>query len=98
MWANLELKQGEQVLGTLKPYECDMPWVNCKFEPTTDFAPFKPLFDTELRLLDTAADDDWAEAYDKIADLDLRLVPVDGGAAIKEFLLHVQDDEAWFRY
>ena len=93
------LKCGAKVLGTLKPYDLDQPFINCKFEPAEAYADFKPLFDAELQELEKDEDlDHWQRLYQKIFDLGLRLESEDGSEQINEFLLHIQDNEAWFRY
>ena len=96
--AALLLKRGGTTLGTLRPYNTDFPWINCKFDPTQGFDEIKPLFEEELRLLDAEDFTAFEEAYEKIRALGLSLVPVDGGQIIKDFLLHISGDEAWFRY
>ncbi len=68
----------------------------CKFEPAASFAELKPLFDDELRLLNRDDMRAWEEAYEKIRALKLQLV--NGENEIGEFLLHIDGDEAWFRY
>lgn len=93
------LKCGDKVLGVLKPYEVDQPSINCKFEPAEAYADFKPLFDAELQELEKDEDLElWQRLYQKIFDLNLRLESEDGSKQINEPLLHIQDDEAWFRY
>ena len=94
----LELKRGEMVLGTLRPYDMDDPWLLCKFEPTAAFAEIAPLFLQELAVIQDADNTKWINAYSEIEQLGLRLVPVDNGEEISEFLLHIDDNEAWFRY
>ena len=85
----LQLKHGEESLGILRAYDNDFPWVNCKFEPTASFKTFEPLFQAELKLED---------AYDRIDELGLQLVDVERGKVISEFILHIENNEAWFRF
>jgi hypothetical protein len=46
-----ELRKGEAVLGRLVEYERDFPWINCCFEPTPAFEPYRALFDAEPDIL-----------------------------------------------
>lgn len=95
-----QLKQKNQLLGTLRQYDSDFPWINCKFEPTEAFQQFKPLFDEELEFMKSEPFDieEWDAAYRKIIDLNLRLIDLTDETSITEFLLHIKGDEAWFRY
>jgi hypothetical protein len=94
----LYLKQGETVLGTLEDDGGDFPWRYCTFKPTEAFQKIKPLFDRELELLKAEDWDQFEQAYQRIKDLGLRLVEKDGETEITDFLLHIQDKAAWFRY
>lgn len=95
-----QLKQKGQLLGTLRQYDSDFPWINCKFEPTEAFRQFKPLFDEELEFMKSEPFDieEWDAAYSKIIDLNLVLIDLTDKSSITEFMLHVKDDKAWFRY
>lgn len=95
-----QLKQKNRLLGTLRQYDSDFPWINCKFEPTEAFQQIKSLFDEEVEFMESTPFDieEWDAAYSKIIDLDLELIDLTDGSAITEFLLHIKDDEAWFRY
>jgi len=42
--------------------------------------------------------EEWDAAYSKIIDLNLELIDLSDGSLITGFLLHIKDDEAWFRY
>ena len=93
-----ELRRGQVVVGKLTSSTSDFPWLFCKFEPCDSFEELRTLFADELRLLN--ADDmvAWEAAYEKIRALNLRLVDVKEDNEIGEFLLHIDVDEAWFRY
>ena len=43
-------------------------------------------------------EDAWEEIMGQIDALKLRLTEAENGNNIEEFLLHIQNDEAWFRY
>jgi hypothetical protein len=91
------LMRADTVLGTLGASTLDQPWQFCRFEPTLAFADVAGLFQRELELLNGGDIAEWEEAYDAIDALELRLVRPDSGDVIREFILHVEDGEAWFR-
>lgn len=95
-----QLKQDDRLLGTLRQYDSDFPWINCKFEPTEAFHQFKHLFNDELECMDREPFniEEWDEAYSKIIDLNFELIDLTSGNLIAEFLLHIKNDEAWFRH
>lgn len=98
MVTELQLKRGEELLGILRAYDNDFPWVKCKFEPTPSFKAFEPLFEAELKLLNADETEAWEDAYDRIIGLGLQLLDVERGKVISEFILHIEDSEAWFRF
>ena len=95
-----QLKQKDRLLGTLRQYDSNFPWINCKFEPTEAFHELKSLFDEEVEFMKSDPFDieEWDAAYSKIIDLNLELIDLSDGSLITGFLLHIKDDEAWFRY
>ena len=92
------MRQGDTLLGTLRSYDFDFPWINCKFEPTEAFQAVKSLFDEEIRLLHNNDMENWETVYIKIYELNLKLINVNNSNVIDEFLLHIENDEAWFRH
>jgi len=92
------LKQKDKLLGTLRSYDLDFPWLLCKFEFTEAFQQIKPLFDEESKLLESDDMEKWEVAYSKIDNLNLELINLEDEKSISDFLLHIQDDEAWIRY
>ncbi len=93
------LKRGEEVLGVLTEVDIDQPWVICRFQPSSSFASYQPLFTEELKLLDSDEMKLWQQAYQKIDELELVLEPLnEGGEVIKDFILHINGDNAQFRY
>jgi hypothetical protein len=93
-------------LGTLEIYEVDQPWWYCHFTPTSAFEEVRPLFTAEQtafeadeaeRMSGRADAGSWDEAYNAIDALKLRLI-ADDGQVIDTLLLHIEDNEAWFRY
>lgn len=96
--ANLHLKLGEIVLGRLVDIEPDMFWSDAVFEATDAFLPYKPLFDEEYQALEAGDMDAVNRLQEKIDELGLRLVAETGTAEITDFMLHVYEDRASFRY
>jgi hypothetical protein len=84
-------------LGRLDSTTLDMPWTYCRFAAGPAFREVAELFATELDLLNRDQMDEWMEAYERIDALGLELQPTDGGKPIREFLLHIDGEEAWFR-
>lgn len=94
------LMRGDIVLGALTLNVVDMPFFDCHFSPTPAFEEVRPLFATELALLDDSeavAAGTWDQAYRTIDALHLTLVG-DDGQRLDDFLLHIEGDRAWFRY
>jgi hypothetical protein len=93
-----ELRKGDILLGTLTLNDVDMFWLYCSFIPTPAFEPFKPFFTQEYRLLDTeGVTDAWVSVYAQITSLRLSLT-IKGTFDLENIvLLHIVDDEAWFR-
>ena len=92
------LMRGNELLGVLRSYEADFPWMNCKFKSTNEFEIVRPLFETELTVLESDDIEKWEESYKPIEKLNLSLLDTDKNEIIENFLLHIQGDEAWFRF
>lgn len=92
------LMRGNELLGVLRSYEVDFPWMHCKFESTNEFEIIRPLFETELIVLESEDIEKWEESYKPIEELNLILLDTDKSEIIENFLLHIQGDEAWFRF
>lgn len=90
--------RGDSILGVLTLKSIDQPILLCTFEPTGAFSEIQPLFDRELELLNADDMEAWDEAYSRIDDLGLTLFNPDGEINIKEFILHIEGEEAWFTY
>ena len=72
----------------------DFPWLEGAFEPLPSFEEFKPLFDRSIELINDGADE-WESVYTQIESR-LELHSEDSPAA--EFLLHIENERAWFRW
>ena len=93
-----DLKQDKLLLGMLRLKDIDQPWFYCDFEPTEAFQTVQPLFTKELEFLNNNQMEEWEEAYQKIDDLKLSLCGKAEENVITEFLLHIEEEVAWFRY
>jgi hypothetical protein len=85
-------------LADLVIYDWDFPWVNAKVEHVDGLDEFRPLFDAEVALLERVDDhvDAWEAAAGAVrAAVSLRYPE---GNAVPEFLMHIQGDEAWWRW
>jgi hypothetical protein len=91
--------RGDTLLGQIEVVSelCDFPWYGGRFTPTPAFADVAPLFAEELRLLDSDDFDAWDAVWQQIDAPGLRLVPVHGGVADTEPLIHIEGGEARWR-
>jgi hypothetical protein len=90
--------QGEQV-ASIEVSEVDMPWLLGRLTTEPAFDRFRSAFSAELALVEGDLGNhaaEWESTYRTISD-NLRLIRPDG-RVVPEFLLHVRDSEAWFRY
>lgn len=100
-WGVWRLEHDQELLGEIEILDQDFPWLSGRFTAQPAFTRFKPLFDRELQLLAPESDDPakwhaWESAYDAIAEA-LTLID-NAGNPVAEFLLHIEDDQAWFRW
>lgn len=89
------LMQQEELLGDIMIDDADFPWLNGRFVPTPAFGEVKSWFDESLALMEAEEYERFDESYDRIANA-LSLVAPSGPVA--EFLLHIADGRAWFRW
>ncbi|MEV0716800.1 hypothetical protein [Asanoa sp. NPDC050611] len=91
----LHRRDGGELLADLVVTDGDFPWLNARVEARAGLAEFRPLFAAELRLMEDA-DEAWERAYDAIrAAVTLRYPD---GREVPEFLLHLDGDDAWWRW
>jgi hypothetical protein len=76
----------------------DFPWLNARVDPREGLEKVLPLFAEELLLLDRIDDDteSWERAYNAIRTAVTLRYPE--GHEVPEFLLHIDGDEAWWRW
>jgi hypothetical protein len=92
------LYRGDQLIATLTVTDADFPWLNATVETLEGFEEVRHLFAHELQLLDHLDDhvDAWDNAYDAIRSTVTLKYP--DGKDIPEFLLHIDGDQAWWRW
>ncbi|MGI5350514.1 hypothetical protein ACQEU8_20395 [Streptomyces sp. CA-250714] len=83
------------LIGTITVEEADFPWLRGSFVPEPSFSQVKPWFDDALALMEADDFEGFEAAYDRIPR-ELTLVSPSGPVA--DFLLHIDGDEAWFRW
>ncbi len=88
---------GEELLGILRPYGGDFPWVFCKFEPAEAFGRHRALFDEFARLADGDDHEAQDECFARLEALGLRLESNEGARDFGEFYIVVRGDEASVR-
>lgn len=96
-----ELRKDDHLLGRVIAREWDFPWLSCDFEPAPAFDEYRALFTEEYPLLSSDTDtnwDTWEAAFDKIAALNIRFMPVDAAAQqLRAELIDAEDDRPWIR-
>jgi len=93
------LFRGDELLGTLvrSPASAHSVWQGGTFEPTAEFERVRPLFDNELHLLKAKRLMEWKEIWEEIQRPGLRLEPVGGGEPKTAFIIHIENDHAWWK-
>ena len=92
------LKRGDETLARILVYGIDQPWFLGRFEPLGGFEAVRGRFERQLYLLEQK---DWAafeELWAELCGLGLTLERPGTGEVASEFLLHIQGQDAWFRY
>jgi hypothetical protein len=93
-----KLYRADELLAVLVVTGGDFPWLNARVEPRDGFEEVRPLFTEELRLLDNIGQDvaAWEAAYAAVRSAVILRYPDD--RSVREFLLHIDGDEAWWRW
>ncbi|MFD9793709.1 hypothetical protein ACFWXK_22490 [Streptomyces sp. NPDC059070] len=89
------LMHGSTLVGTVHVEDSPMPWLRGRFVPEPAFSLFKSWFDEANALVEAEEFERFDDAYDRIEDA-LTLVSPSGPVA--DFLLHIDQDRAWFRW
>ncbi|MGW1195669.1 hypothetical protein ACWD4B_07365 [Streptomyces sp. NPDC002536] len=89
------LMSGGTLVGTITIDDADMPWLRGRFLPEPAFGRFKLWFDEVNALVEAEEFERFDDAYDRIENA-LTLMSPSGPVA--EFLLHIDQDRAWFRW
>ncbi|GAB7051329.1 hypothetical protein [Catenuloplanes indicus] len=97
VWS-LHRRRGGELLASLVVTGGDFPWLHARVEPAGGLEDVRPLFVDELRLLERVDEDveAWERAYDAVRNVVVLRYP--DGRDVPEFLLHVDGDEAWWRW
>lgn len=95
---SLHRRAGGEALASFVVTGGDFPWLHARVEAAAGLADVRSLFAAELRLLDRVDDDveAWERAYDAVREAVVLRCP--DGRDVPEFLLHVDGDEAWWRW
>jgi hypothetical protein len=92
------LKREQTLLGEIIVNDSDFPWLSGTWAPTFHFEEVRDLFEAELALLEAGElGDEWEALQQRIRSAGIRLHYPEGGC-VPQFLLHIKNDEAWFRW
>ena len=90
------LHAGETLVADLVVTGGDFPWLTAAVEGQPALAAFRPLFDEEWAVTEA---EDWDRADTLVREITDNLTLTDPqGVRVAEFLLHIQGDEAWWRW
>jgi len=98
-----QLRRGDVLLGEITITEPDWPWLYGRFVAEEAFEAVASLFAEELTLSQVINHDDseeavdaWEAAYGQISETLTLISPT--GRPVAEYLLHIDGDNAWFRW
>ena len=102
--ATWQLYRGETLVAELVVTDNDFPWLYARVVALEGFEEIRHLFVEEQRLLDTISTGDvapedvdaWEAAYDRVREAVTLRYP--HGGVVPEFLLHIDGDQAWWRW
>ncbi|MFD9596170.1 hypothetical protein ACFWA9_25960 [Kitasatospora sp. NPDC059973] len=89
------LMRQEELPGEIVIDESEFPWLHGRFAPAPTFGAVKPWFDESLALVEAEEFERFDDSYDRIAAALTLLAP---SGPVAEFLLHISDGRAWFRW
>src|SRR4051794_36950616 len=91
-----KLFAGDEIVANLVVTGGNFPWVEARVEAHPEFEAFRPLFDAEWAATDS---EDWDRADELYGEIKQAVRLVDSnGVEVAEFLLHVQGNDAWWRW
>lgn len=93
------LRRSDAIVADIHVNDSDFPWLRGRLTARAGFDDVAPLFARELALIQADSEADWAlweEVYQRIRDQVTPVTP--DGTPVAEFLLHIDGDEAWFRW
>jgi len=92
-----QLLRNGRVVADLVVYGGDFPWVNARVIPREGLEELRPVFEEELRRNQYGEDiEGWEDAYRRVR-AQVSLAHPDGHL-VPEFLLHIEGNEAWWRW
>lgn len=102
--ATWHLYRGDALVAELVVTDSDFPWLYARLEALEGFEEVRHLFVEEQRLLEaiSSADvapedvDAWEAAYARVRDVLTLRYP--HGGIVPEYLLHIEDGQAWWRW
>jgi hypothetical protein len=93
-----QLHHGDVVVADLHVTDGDLPWLNARVVRREGFEAVAGLFEEELRLLEEidVEAEAWTAAYGAIRAQTRLTDP--RGADVREYLLHISGEDAWWRW
>ncbi|MEU9126929.1 hypothetical protein AB0D08_02235 [Kitasatospora sp. NPDC048540] len=82
-------------VGEIVVDDADFPWLHGRFVPGPGFPAVEPLFARARALCEAEEWEAFDDAYEEITG---RLALVSPSGPVAEFLLHIEDGRAWFRW
>lgn len=89
------LMRKDALLGTITVDEADFPWLRGQFVPQPSFRQVKPWFDELHAIVEAEEFERFDDAYNRIEEALTLLSP---SGPVDEFLLHIHQGRAWFRW
>jgi hypothetical protein len=92
------VRPGGELLAELVVNDSDFPWLNATVRPAAGFEDVRPLFEDKIQWLENLDEnpEQWDAAYERIREATRLLAP--DGHPVPEFLLHIEGDDAWWRW
>lgn len=85
-----------ELVANLVPTGFAFPWIEARVEALPGLGPLRPMLDREFRLSQSEEDAAWEAAYAEVRSAVQLVDPT--GKPVAEFLLHIQGDEASWRF